>query len=392
MTHAAEDGELYYVPAMDPAVEAALIAGGFGILTVAGTLYVQVRGSRRTSRDTERTLKQQLAEQREQLDRTLAAQREQLDRTLAQQRDRTLNERFATAADRLGGDKPPAVRLTGVYAMAGLADDWPDNRQTCVDILCAYLRLPHDPHPGDDAGSAERAVYQANREVRHSIIRLIGAHLRPDADPAKSWQGLNFDFTGVVFDGGDFSGTRFSGGIVQFAGASFVGGLVDFGDAEFSGGKASFIGARFSGGDVWFMGAKFSGAQVDFNLAEFSGARVSFGIAEFSGGQVSFGLAKFSGGQVEFDHAQFSGGQVSFGIAKFCGGQVDFAGAEFSGGQVDFAGAQFSGGQVDFNFAEFSGGQVSFDGALDWSHPPKFDWENPPAGVMLPADTDAAQA
>ena len=32
--------------------------------------------------------------------------------------------------------------------MAGLADDWPENRQTCVDVLCAYLRLPYDPDPG----------------------------------------------------------------------------------------------------------------------------------------------------------------------------------------------------------------------------------------------------
>ena len=55
---------------------------------------------------------------------TLAAQREQLDRTLAEQHVRTLNDRFATAADRLGMDKPPSVRLAGVYAMAGLADDW----------------------------------------------------------------------------------------------------------------------------------------------------------------------------------------------------------------------------------------------------------------------------
>jgi len=46
----------------------------------------------------------------------------QLDRTLAEQRARTLNERFATAAGQLGDDKPPAVRLAGVYAMAGLAE------------------------------------------------------------------------------------------------------------------------------------------------------------------------------------------------------------------------------------------------------------------------------
>ena len=25
--------------------------------------------------------------------------------------------------------------------MAGLADDWKENQQTCVDVLCAYLRL-----------------------------------------------------------------------------------------------------------------------------------------------------------------------------------------------------------------------------------------------------------
>jgi hypothetical protein len=85
-------------------------------------------------RDTHRAL----AQQSEHLDRTLTEQREQLDKTLAEQRTRTLNERFAAAAGQLGSDKPPEVRLAGVYAMAGLADDWAENRQTCVDVLCAY--------------------------------------------------------------------------------------------------------------------------------------------------------------------------------------------------------------------------------------------------------------
>jgi hypothetical protein len=31
--------------------------------------------------------------------------------------------------------------LAGVYAMSRLADDWTDQRQQCVDVLCAYLRL-----------------------------------------------------------------------------------------------------------------------------------------------------------------------------------------------------------------------------------------------------------
>jgi hypothetical protein len=122
---------------MSPEVEAAIIAGGVGVLTVIAALY----GTRKTSQDTKAGLGKQLTEQREALDRTLKEQREQLDRTLAEERTRTLNERFATAAEQLGSDKP-AVRLAGVYAMAGLADDWEENRQTCVHVPCAYLRMP----------------------------------------------------------------------------------------------------------------------------------------------------------------------------------------------------------------------------------------------------------
>ena len=54
----------------------------------------------------------------------------------AHDRTRVLNERFTAIAGQLG-DAQAAVRLAGVHAMAGLADDWPENRQTCVDVLCA---------------------------------------------------------------------------------------------------------------------------------------------------------------------------------------------------------------------------------------------------------------
>ncbi|MET8212815.1 hypothetical protein ABZT51_44110 [Streptomyces sp. NPDC005373] len=53
-------------------------------------------------------------------------------------------ERYAKAAEQLGHDQP-AVRLAGVYAMARLADDWTEQRQVCVDVLCAYLRMPYQP-------------------------------------------------------------------------------------------------------------------------------------------------------------------------------------------------------------------------------------------------------
>jgi len=92
--------------------------------------------------------------------------------------------------------------------MAVLADDWEKNRQTCVDVLCAYLRMPYEPDPGADAPAKEQRAFRASREVRRTVIRVITAHLKDGA--AVSWQGLNFDFTGVVLDGGDFSRAKFS--------------------------------------------------------------------------------------------------------------------------------------------------------------------------------------
>jgi uncharacterized protein YjbI with pentapeptide repeats len=293
-------------------------------------------------------------------------------------RTRGFNERFTAIAAQLG-DAQPAVRLAGVHAMAGLADDWKQNRQTCVDVLCAYLRLPYDPDCDDDADIAGRTGYRANREVRHTIIRLIGAHLRPSA--AVSWQGLNFDFTGVAFDGGDFTAARFSGGIVQFTGAMFSRGQVSFDQAEFSGSWVNFDNAEFSGGRVSFDGATFSGDWVRFRGAKFSGGQVDFGGAEFSGGQVDFHTAEFSGGIVQFTGAMFCGGQVRFFHAVFSGGEVSFRHAVFSGGRVEFDNAEFSGSRVAFGTAEFSGGRVDFGNPVQWSHPPTFSWNSrPPTG------------
>ena len=82
-----------------------------------------------------------------------------------------------------------------------------------------------------------------------------------------SWQGLNFDFTGVVFDGGSFSDAKFSGGGVNFTDAEFSGSTINFENAKFSGGGVFFTGAEFSGSAVGFTGAKFSGGTVDFGGA-----------------------------------------------------------------------------------------------------------------------------
>jgi len=312
---------------MSPEVTAAAIAAGVSVLTLIGTLAAQYFGRLATRRDTRQALEEQ---------------REQLARTLAEQRTRALNERFATAAGQLGSDKPP-VQLAGVYAMAGLADDWEKNRQTCVDVLCAYLRMPYEPDPGPDAPEPQRLAFQATRVVRHTVIAVITEHLREDA--AVSWQGLTFHLTGAVFDGADFRWACFSGGTVNFNNAEFCGP-----------GWTFFSGAQFSG-----AGTLFSGAQ-------------------------------FSGGTVDFSGAQFSGGRVEFSGANFCGAEVYFRGAQFTGTEVDFVGVEHLGGAGYFGDTQFSGGTVDFSDVSDWSFPPTFPWTDAaPPTVKLPEEVDPSQ-
>lgn len=310
---------------------------------------------------------------------------------------RLLNERFAKASEQLGSEKA-AVRLAGVYAMAGLADDWREGRQTCIDVLCAYVRMPYTPPPDasgeaptqdeDQAalGVADKArAAREEREVRHTVIRLVGRHLRIAEDDAASWCGYDFDFTGAVFDGGDLSGARFSGGDVSFEGATFNGGDVSFGGAAFSGGKVSFGGATFSGGNVSFEDATFSGGEVFLGGTRFSGGQVFFDRARFSGAKVLY-MARFSGGWVSFENTVFSDGEVFFGDATFSGGDVSFDGASFSGGRVSFDRATFSGAKVFFNYVIFNGGHVSFRAAR-FQVPPRFDdglLGHPPDGLTLP--------
>jgi hypothetical protein len=89
--------------------------------------------------------------------------------------------------------------------------------------------MPYEPDPDQDPPGPRQLAFEAIREVRHTVIRVITAHLQRGA--AVSWQGLNFDFTGVTFDGGDFRLAQFSGGTANFSAAQFSGGTVDFSEA-----------------------------------------------------------------------------------------------------------------------------------------------------------------
>ncbi|MFD4338024.1 pentapeptide repeat-containing protein [Streptomyces anulatus] len=215
-----------------------------------------------------------------------------------------LAERYTTAAEQLGHDQA-AVRLAGAHAMARLADDWPEQRQVCIDVLCAYLRMHYEPD------SSTAGFKTGEREVRLTITRIIRDHLQ-DPTAATTWCGCDLDFTGAVFDGGDFRDSRFSGGRVNFSGATFSGSGVHFIRSTFSGGMVFFTGATFSGGMVSFARSTFSGSEVYFTRATFSGGMVSFTGATFSGGMVSFAESAFSGSEILFRDSTLSGSEVRF--------------------------------------------------------------------------------
>ncbi|MEV7092745.1 hypothetical protein AB0M80_07845 [Amycolatopsis sp. NPDC051045] len=208
------------------------------------------------------------------------------------------NERFGSAAEQLANESP-AVRLAGVYAMAGLADDWADKRQVCVDVLCGYFRITRD---GD-----------GEFEVREAILRVIRDRTRPSAD--RSWSALDFDFTGVNIENADFARLKFDGEVL-FDGAEFVGGVASFAGAEF-GGLLSFHGARFSADEANFGGITVSSGKAEFVGAEFAGNKVDFadGFLEYS--SVAFFRCRFASPVIDLSQLSLHVGRVVFDRCDF---------------------------------------------------------------------------
>lgn len=120
-----------------------------------------------------------------------------------------LSKRFQEAANQLGHERPP-VRLAGVYAMSKLADDWPEQRQECVDVLCAYLRLP-----SPDGASAEET--ESDGVVRRAIFDQIRLKTDRDLPGRQSWSDLRLDLSGIVARNLDFFYCRFENLILDRA-------------------------------------------------------------------------------------------------------------------------------------------------------------------------------
>lgn len=116
----------------------------------------------------------------------------------AREDERLFVQRYQEASMLLGNEEP-AVRLAGVYALVSLADDWVEQRQQCVDVLCSYLRLVD----GKYVGKQEEVIQSA-------IIDQIEVHASIYSSPEISWSSLRIDLSDTSLDGISWGPCAFS--------------------------------------------------------------------------------------------------------------------------------------------------------------------------------------
>lgn len=235
------------------------------------------------------------------------------------------SERFAQAAEMLGSERA-ATRMGGAYALAALADEWKENRQQCVDLMCGYLRTPiqsvtsqrpgeaavpkidlppppktprqllprpqHSPvvHPSvidsyraSRADAAARYVEGAGADeiaVRKAMVSSIARGTRRSAADLSSWSNMTFDLSKCYLEDLDFSDCRFLQK-VDFNGTIFS-GTTNMRAAYFAQ-NAQFDGCIFTG-RTWFSGAVFAG-HAWFRAAEFC-KEAAFGRVTFQSGML----------------------------------------------------------------------------------------------------------
>ncbi|MEU7899873.1 pentapeptide repeat-containing protein [Nonomuraea sp. NPDC049152] len=288
--------------------------------------------------------------------------------------ERRVTDLYTKAAEQLGHDKP-AVRLAGLYALERLAQDNPAHRQTIVNVICAYLRMPFTPPKDPDARrlavstpgpwlSAPSAdpdwAPEGERQVRLTAQTILAEHLRDErrpeqrADlpaPARLWPGMRIDLTGATLI--DFNLNNAHLAEARFNRATFVGDAsfisavftrqAVFEETTFTG-EASFYGASFTEG-AWFHTAAFI-RDADFEEATFTEEALFYG-ASFTGNarfneatfadyalfvRVAFAAdAQFEDAAftefARFDEATFAADSVFNGvvITQFTGSRMDKA-------------------------------------------------------------------
>ena len=281
------------------------------------------------------------------------------------------HERYTHALEQFIDGHQPAVRLSGAYTLANLADVWltdtslPEQvrrkeAQAIIDALTGCIRTPYplaqnrqileadeapERYEGDFTRDQEalREEQLVRRTVFMEFSRRLAAAESHKADNGENqhavppispmWANLRFDFGGApIF----YPLRQLHFQNADFASATFY-GSADFASTTFRG-DTSFSAAQFTA-DASFHGANFTG-WVGFSAAHFAGA------AEFSGAHfadaASFATVTFTG-EADFSDAVFSAA-ADFAVSAFKS-DADFSRLN-TAGVASFAAVTFDGKAV----------------------------------------------
>jgi uncharacterized protein YjbI with pentapeptide repeats len=145
------------------------------------------------------------------------------------------------------------VRLAGLYALERLANSNRDQRQTIVNVICAYLQMPFSPpalppaKESDDVSSVEQykiELQEYEQRLRENRIRktaeeILYRHLQRLDEESTRWAVATVDLSGSSLVRAQFVD-------VHFGSANLA--EVDFTHANLSG--ASLAGADMRGANL----------------------------------------------------------------------------------------------------------------------------------------------
>ena len=311
-------------------------------------------------------------------------------------------ERYIEAVDKLSSEQVP-VRLGGVYALAGLIDEWLSDEninknirvkegQVIINNLCAYIRSPFELAEKREIieGSSKMNVYSGNlsedkaklqeeQEIRRTIFTEISersSSLKPNSNGDLSithgdWSEFDFNFSrapifyslnNLTIEKGIFTSAEFYGN-ADFNGSTFIRSSTfkgthftqeaNFNEVTFNGKadfsaqgdtQTTFEGKATFNGAQFIQGANFN--EVTFNeAADFS----TQGDAEtVFGGKATFNSTQFKKtalfNKTIFNETDFSGSTMNKTIFTM---DAIFEGTEFTK-NTSFNNVKFS-GLADFS-------------------------------------------
>lgn len=143
---------------------------------------------------------------------TYSYRKQRLDEAASHRADaESFSKRYQDAAAQLGHESV-AVRLAGAYAMYHLAHDWKENRQSCVSVLCAYLRTSLDRTNVGDV------------QVRSTIQRILTGFMSETVQKKFPEDVIHFDLAGAHLHNFELHYAR-TLGLIDLRGAKLTGFL-----------------------------------------------------------------------------------------------------------------------------------------------------------------------